>query len=171
MAVLHALVLTLALLAVVCLPAVVAAIVCADELLDRIAWTFDEWRENRRERRTISELDRAVEADVLASAVDLAEFDRGGRTSIEQIAADLHRLGGQRLGVATRSGVWHQAVLRAYDERLILASRCLGVAEHLADLDGVDLEIERVRVEGELQSAGMVLPSAGDTDQPQHRPR
>jgi hypothetical protein len=156
---LHALVLTLALLAVVCLPAVVAAIVCADELLDHIAVKFAEWREARQQRRTISRLDRAVEADSLTREIDLSEFDRDGRSSIEQIAADLHRLGGQRLGVATRSGVWHHAVLQAYDERLRLASRCLGVAEHLADLDGVDLEIERVRVEGELQGAGMVLPT------------
>jgi hypothetical protein len=48
-------------------------------------------------------------------------------------------------------------VLRAYDDRLRLASQCLGVAEHLQELDGIDLEIERVRVEGVLQAAGLAL--------------
>jgi hypothetical protein len=168
---LHALVLTLALLAVVCLPAVVAAIICADELIDRIACGLAEWREERRERRIISRLDRAVEADSLTREIDLSEFDRADRSSIEQIAADLRRLGGQRLGVASRSGVWHHAVLRAYDERLRLASRCLGVVEHLADLDGVDLEIERVRVEGQLQCAGMVLPTAATDERHRRRQR
>lgn len=155
----QAFVLALALLAVVCLPAVVAAIVCADELIDRVAWDFAERREVRRERRIINRLDRAVEADSLTRDVDLSEFDREDRASIEQIAADLRRIGGQRLGVATRSGVWHSAILQAYDERLRMACRCLGVTEHLADLEGVDLEIERVRVEGELQAAGLALPT------------
>ena len=42
---------------------------------------------------------------------------------------------------------------------LAQACRCLGLCEHLCDLHGVDLEIERLRVEGELQAAGLVLPS------------
>ena len=82
------------------------------------------------------------------------------RPTIEQIAADLHRLGRQRLGVATRSQVWQTAVTRAYDEQLRLACQCLGVDEHLSGLNGVDLEIERLRVEGELLAAGLRLPTA-----------
>ena len=50
--------------------------------------------------------------------------------------------------------------MRAYDERLRLACRCLEVPEHLAELEGIDLEIERVRVEGELIGAGLVLGAA-----------
>jgi hypothetical protein len=50
-------------------------------------------------------------------------------------------------------------VVRAYDERLQMASRCLGVAEHLDGLEGVDRDIERVRVETELESAGLSLRS------------
>ena len=162
----HALVLALALLAVVCLPAVVAAIICADELMERFARTVAGWRSTWRDRRTIRRLDRAVEADSLSRDLDLTGFDQADRMSIERIAADLHRLGGQRLGrhrpnlAVGRSSYWHEGLLRAYDERLRLASRALGVVEHLDDLDGFDLEIERIRVEGELQAAGLNLPTA-----------
>ncbi|GAB3154949.1 hypothetical protein GCM10027290_50300 [Micromonospora sonneratiae] len=164
MAVLHALVLVLALLAVVCLPAAVAAVICADELVDRITVRFAERRQRFRDRRTIRRLDRAIEADSLTRDVDLTGLD-DSRPPIERIAADLRRLGGQRLGsrrpeAARRSAYWHEGVLRAYDERLRLASRCLGVVEHLGELDGFDLEIERIRVEGELQAAGLALPTA-----------
>ena len=57
--------------------------------------------------------------------------------------------------------MWHTAVQRAYDDRLTVASRELHVEEYLAELTGVDLDIERVRVEGELQRAGMAV---GSTD-------
>jgi hypothetical protein len=85
--------------------------------------------------------------------------------TIEQLAADLRRLDRQRHGgVSTESAAWSAAVLQAYDDRLRLASRCLGVAEHLGSLGGMDREIERVRVEGELQAAGLALRSTA------HRP-
>lgn len=158
MTVVHALVLALALLALVCLPAVVAAMLYTDEFLDRQLRRVGERLDARRERRVINQLDRSMKS--LARDIDLAKLDSENRPAIEQIAADLRRLGGQRLSVATRSRVWQSAVLQAYDDRLRLASRCLGVAEHLGDLEGVDLEIERVRVEGELQAAGLILPTA-----------
>jgi hypothetical protein len=157
-AIVHAFALPLALLAVVCLPAVVAALVCADELIDRlICWNADR-RETGRLRRAINRLDRMFEMDPFTREIDFTEFDRMDHPAFERIAADLRRLGGQRLSVTGRSRLWQDAVLEAYDDRLRLASRCLGVAEHLGDLDGVDLEIERVRVEGELQAAGLILP-------------
>ncbi|WP_323373871.1 hypothetical protein [Plantactinospora alkalitolerans] len=159
MAIVHAFALPLAILAVVCLPAVVAALICADELVDRFVCWIVERRESGRLRRAINRLDRTFEVDSLNREIDLAEFDRVDHPSFERIASDLRRLGGQRLGVAGRSRLWQNAVLEAYDDRLRLASRCLGVAEHLGDLDGVDLEIERVRVEGELQAAGLILPA------------
>jgi hypothetical protein len=124
------------------------------------------WRSVRRQRRLIRHLDRSLRPTVdllsdadLRAGLELVDRDRTGRPAIEKIAADLRRLAAQRLGVAARSPVWHSAVLHAYDDRLRLASRCLGVAEHLSDLDGVDLAIERLRVEGELQAAGLVLPA------------
>lgn len=164
----HALALPLALLAVVCLPAVVAALICADEFIDRLVHGLAERREIGRLRRAINRLDRTFKVDSPVREVDVTEFDRVEHPAIERIAADLRRLGDQRLSVTGRSRVWQNAVREAYDDRLRLASRCLGVAEHLNDLDGVDLEIERVRVEGELQAAGLILASPPAGPRPGH---
>src|SRR5436305_10329791 len=81
----------------------------------------------------------------------------------ERVAADLRRLARQRTEVGTRSPVWFAAVHHAYDDRLRIACRELGIPEYLHDLDGVDLEIERVRVEGVLAQAGLRL-AAVDAD-------
>ena len=152
--------LVLAILAVCCLPAAFALLFCADEILDRVACRWAEWREQRRERRTIARLDRAIEADSLTRDIDLTAFDRPGRRPLEQLATDLRRLGGHRLAASDRSVVWHGAVIDAYDERLRAACRALGLSEHLSELDGVDREIERLRVEGLLHGAGLTLPAA-----------
>ena len=45
--------------------------------------------------------------------------------------------------------------------RLRIACRELGIEEHLGELSDMDLDIERVRVEGALQAAGIVLHTAG----------
>ena len=77
---------------------------------------------------------------------------------IEQLAFDLRRLDRQRRGGPTlESEAWLAAVLRAYDERLCLACECLSVPENLRPLAGMDREIERVRVEGALEAAGLEL--------------
>ncbi|MFF4876901.1 MULTISPECIES: hypothetical protein [unclassified Micromonospora] len=165
----RALMLALAFLAVASLPAAFALLFCADEILDRVVCGWSEWRERRRERRTIARLDRAIEADALTRDIDLSEFDRIDRRPLEQLAADLRRLGGQRLGGTGRSMVWHGAVLQAYDDRLRLACRALGITEHLAELTGVDQEIERVRVEGVLHAAGLALPAARAGHRQRHR--
>lgn len=162
----HIFVLAAALVALLCLPCIVAVIICAEELLDRAAWT----RRCRREDRALRRLDRSLD-----TPDQLTEPDQNNGTvpaprvpagpAIEQIAADLRRLDRQRHGgVTTESVAWLAAVLRAYDDRLTLASRCLGVAEHLHLLEGIDREIERVRVEGQLQAAGLALRSVA------HRP-
>ncbi|SCE85136.1 hypothetical protein GA0070214_102537 [Micromonospora chaiyaphumensis] len=159
----------LAILAVCCLPALFALVFCADEILDRVACGWAEWRERRRTRRTIARLDRAIEAESLTRDIDLTEFDRENRRPLEQLAVDLRRLGGHRLAAADRSVVWHGAVIDAYDERLRAACAALGIAEHLAELDGVDREIERVRVEGLLHAAGLTLPAARPGHHQRHR--
>jgi Flp pilus assembly protein TadB len=156
-AVVHTLVLLVALLALLFLPCVVAAVICADEILDRIAWAFAQRREARRERRVMADLEEALDGAMAAHRDALEAFEEAGQPAIQQVAADLRRLGSLRLGVATTSPVWHAAILRAYDDRLRLACQYLGVAEHLAQLGGVDLEIERVRVEGELLGLGLIL--------------
>lgn len=65
--------------------------------------------------------------------------------------------------------VWHGAVIDAYDERLRAACGALGIAEHLTELEGVDREIERVRVEGLLHAAGLTLPAARPGHHQRHR--
>ncbi|MDI6100530.1 hypothetical protein QLQ12_18120 [Actinoplanes sp. NEAU-A12] len=78
--------------------------------------------------------------------------------TIEQIAYDLRRLDHQRrTGPAVHSEVCLAAVMKAYDARLQLACRCLGITEFLDGLEGVERDIERVRVEGLLEAAGLVL--------------
>lgn len=144
----HTVVLALALVALVFLPCAVALLICADGAVARVRRRI----RGRRDRRALHILDRTL----THQSISLAALDEH-QPSIQQIAADLRRLDRQRLGIATRSKVWHAAVLLAYDDRLRLASRCLGVCEHLDQLDGVDLEIERVRVEGELEAAGLSL--------------
>ena len=153
----HIVVLTATLVALLCLPCIVAVIICADEVFDRTAWT----RGRRRETRALRRLDRSL----TNTPVPTMRVDAASGPTIEQIAADLRRLDRQRHGgIATESTAWLAAVLRAYDDRLCLASQCLGVAEHLHLLEGIDREIERVRVEGELQAAGLSLRSVA------HRP-
>ncbi|MET7467321.1 hypothetical protein ACFYON_05155 [Micromonospora sp. NPDC005686] len=163
------LLLALAIFTVCCLPALLALLFCADEIIDRVACGWAEWREQRRERRTIARLDRAIEAEALTRDIDLTEFDKGGRRPLEQLATDLRRLGGHRLAAVDRSVVWHGAVIEAYDERLRAACHALGIAEHLAELNGVDREIERVRVEGLLHAAGLTLPAARAAHHQRHR--
>ncbi|MFJ6198768.1 hypothetical protein [Micromonospora sp. NPDC092111] len=164
-----ALTLALAFLAVACLPAVIALCFCFDEIVDRAACGWAEWRERRRERRTIARLDRAVEADALTRDVDLTELDRADRQPLELIAADLRRLGRHRLAAGGRSVVWHGSVIDAYDDRLRAACRALDLAEHLGELAGVDREIERVRVEGLLVEMGLPLPAARAGPRPRDR--
>ncbi|HEY2949353.1 MAG TPA: hypothetical protein VGJ53_13330 [Micromonosporaceae bacterium] len=155
--------LVVALLALLVLPCVIAMAICIYDLLSNAHLSLRPWRD----RRALGRLDKALDQAQGAPAA-LAALDDPGRLSIGEIAADLRRLGGQRLGVATRNAVWYAAVLRAYDDKLRLACHALEVGEHLSELNGVDLEIERVRVEGELQAVGLVLrPAEGDRRQDQ----
>jgi hypothetical protein len=108
---------------------------------------------SRREWRRLARLDRCFDRH-LAAEVSPAS------PPFETVAADLRRLHSQRAGIALRSVVWFTAIERAYDERLRLACQRLGIDEHLDELTGVDREIERVRLEGELEAAGLTLHGA-----------
>jgi hypothetical protein len=150
-AITHIAVLATALLALLCLPCAVAVVVCADQLVARRFWT----RAGRQEIHALRCLDRELSAREL----ELQLPDR--ELTIEELVADLRRLDRQRRTSPTvDSVVWLAAVLRAYDQRLMLASRFLGVSEHLAQLDGMDREIERIRVEELLRAAGLRLRAA-----------
>jgi hypothetical protein len=173
MAVHQAVVLALALMALVAMPCVIALFICADNIFGRrrkprrrrpstrtrsVATTRQTWPPiwptAWQERWLLLRLDRALEQGPIKRRLTGATPEPRG-IPIEQIAVDLSRLDLQRLRLASHSRVWHIAVQRAYDDRLRLACGCLGLEQHLAELDGTDLEIERVRVEGELHAAGL----------------
>jgi hypothetical protein len=142
-------VLSAALLTLLCLPCAVAALVCADEMVVRRLWT----RRGRREMRALRRLDR-----VLGSDDPIPALAEPGAPCIEQIAHDLRRLSHQRRhGPTQHSEQWLAAVMQAYDQRLSLACHCLGLAEHLEPLEGMDRDLERLRVESALQAAGLAL--------------
>jgi hypothetical protein len=166
--------LALALVALVLLPCLVAVLV-----INVDTWHLPRRRRRRSRTRRITpqrsswqerwlliRLERALAREPADLRFILDAMGRSDRPSIEQIASDLRRLGRHRLGLATRNPVWYEAVHRAYDERLRLACGCLGIPQHMSELEGLDLEIERVRVEGELRAAGLFF---GGTD-PQRRP-
>jgi hypothetical protein len=77
---------------------------------------------------------------------------------LQQVAGDLHRLGLARIS-SVEGSARHVAVTKAYDRRLGHACRALDIEEHIADVDGLDLELERLRVEGALLQSGFVLAS------------
>ena len=95
-----------------------------------------------------------------AGAGSVAPHLRG--IPIEQLSADLRRL---RMAVATdqQRSATHQLANRvAYDQLLMQACEMLAVPH---DLDkttaGHERDIERIRVEAELERAGIVLSAAG----------
>lgn len=77
---------------------------------------------------------------------------------IERIARDLRRLRGQ---VSRREGepvARHRGVVAAYDGALVDACSALGIATDLTALpDGADRDAERLRVETEVERAGIDL--------------
>lgn len=148
----HALAVAVALVALACLPCAVALfITSADEYMEY---------SSRAVRRGWRRCRRGLSAHRGFGWLAPYEPPQPVGPPIEQIAADLRRLSGQRLGIATRSTVWFVAVQRAYDDRLRLACHALEIEQHLDDLQGVDLEIERVRIEGELIAAGVSFGTA-----------
>ena len=105
---------------------------------------------SRRQRRGLARLDKCFGAEPTPQLTP-------DTLPIEKVAADLRRLRRQRAGIAQRSPVWRAAIEDAYDDRLCLACERLGIDRHLTELSGFDREIERVRLEGELEAAGITL--------------
>jgi hypothetical protein len=150
---------------------VCALLMSADEIMYRVGETLRGWKRRVQERRSglggrwsRTRLGRRWQLSRVGRRVDEvapARVQRAVGPPIEQVAGDLRRLNRLRESVATRSRVWFVAVQEAYDEGLCIACLQLGVEEHLSELAGVDLELERLRVEGELQRAGLVLRNAG----------
>ncbi|MFF5080623.1 hypothetical protein ACFY36_26520 [Actinoplanes sp. NPDC000266] len=148
MALVHIAVLTAALVVLISVPYAVAAAIRRDEARRR-----RDASRNSSEGRDLRLLDRHLQCND-----PVAALARRGPAPIEQLAFDLRRLHReQRGGLSLGSHKWTAAVLTAYDERLCMACECLGVRENLRPLDGLDRELERVRVESELEAAGLEL--------------
>ena len=149
MVVTHAAVLTTAFGALLCLPCAVLVAIRSDRALLRRGWT----RRSRTERAALRCLDQGLRDRVPAPI-------RSTALSLEQATAELRRLDQQRqTGPTSGSELWLAAVLRAYDEWLQVACCCLGVTQQLSALDGIDLDVERLRVESELTAAGLQVRS------------
>jgi hypothetical protein len=76
---------------------------------------------------------------------------------IERLAADLRRLSASLLDPEPCSAVRRGAVVMAYDQTLRAACAALGIRQHLDELDGLDRELERLLVEGRLETAGLII--------------
>lgn len=87
----------------------------------------------------------------------LSSRDAPSRARIERLAADLRRLSDSLLDPAPCSAIRHGAVLMAYDQTLCAACVALGIRQYLQELDGLDRELERLVVEGRLETAGLVI--------------
>lgn len=147
-AIAHIVVLSSALVTLLGVPCAVTAVRRADDLARRRLWA----RHREEDNRALRELDRAfhgVDAREVLAALKAA--------SLDQIEHDLRRLNHARRTEAAESPAWRDAVERAYDLRLCLACECLGLDEHLEPLEGMDRELERMRVESTLQAAGLSL--------------
>ena len=141
---------------VVVLAGALVAVLCALMLVVRRQMQ-SAWRGNRADRRALRRLDRTINQP---PAVDRLTVERR-LPPVEQIAAELRRLDRQRRhGLSNESEMWSAAVATAYDAWLLAACRRLNITEHLSSLAGIDRDIERVRVEGQLQTAGLNLRSA-----------
>lgn len=79
------------------------------------------------------------------------------RHGIERISADLCRLHRIMLTTPQHTAVRHNALILAYDDVLRQACEALGVDQHLAEVAGMHRELERLRVEGALENAGLVI--------------
>jgi hypothetical protein len=109
----------------------------------RAAGRRREWaRRPLEETQALRELDRALQRCDEQPLLDDAPAQQ-----VDDIARELRRLDRQRRGGPTlESRRWLEAVIQAYDDGLCRACRCVGVQEHLEPLEGMDREIERVRV-------------------------
>lgn len=95
--------------------------------------------------------------DNIAHWHDVRKLRHTGRP-IERIAADLRRLRHSVRTDADRSAVHQMADLQAYDQVLVQACEMLQIEHELTEaLIGIDRDIERIRMEASLESAGVVL--------------
>jgi hypothetical protein len=175
-----ALPLTLGVIALIGMPAAIAAVICADEVVESVRQRAEQVRDSWQEQRTLDRLERAFAPAPpagppwAAAAKVASEAIVTARDSVAQFAV-------QRLNAAGFAPGWlpvpvvstvvpaprFEEIVAAlhelprahpdYDEALVAACHCLNIPEHLAEVAGLDLEIERLRVEGALAAAGLSL--------------
>jgi biopolymer transport protein ExbB/TolQ len=122
----------------------ILSVVVYDLLVGRWDGGLRRWRERRN--------------SAAAHRQAVRELRRQQGVPIEQLAADLRRLRAI-LGADSHRSAAHQMGNRlAYDKLLIQVSETLAI-EHELDGDSVGFErdIERIRVEAELERAGLML--------------
>lgn len=166
MAVVETVAILLALTALALLPCLVVLVIFADAFANVVR------RQRRRIYRAGPPAPRSMVQSARASSApgstavapvppapgEIEPLDPAG-PPLEQIAAEIHRLTSARRSAAAGTARFIAAT-RAYDRRLGHACRALEIEERLSDLTGLDLELERLRVEDDLVNAGFVL----DTD-------
>jgi hypothetical protein len=177
-----ALPLTLGVIALVGMPGAIAAVICADDVVAQVRSRAEQVRESWHEQRTLDRLERAFAPAPpagppwVAAARVATDAIGSARESMVQFAAE--RLSAVGLAPAwlpqpapagTPLVPFEEIVDRlrelprddvGYDQALRDVCQCLGIDEHLTEVDGLDLQIERVRVEGALIAAGVVLAEA-----------
>ena len=122
----------------------VGVVLLCDLLAGRWDAAISNWRESRRQK---AERRRNLRAMRSQQGVPL-----------EQVAANLRRLRGVLSVDAHRSAVHQIGNRLAYDQVLIQASEMLQIEHDLAKHSaGMERDIERLRVEAELERAGVVL--------------
>lgn len=127
----------------------VGLVLLCDLLAGRWDAAISNWRESRRQK---AERRRNLRA-----------MRRQQGVPLEQVAANLRRLRGVLTVDAHRSAVHQIGNRRAYDQVLIQASEMLQIEHDLAKHSaGMERDIERLRVEAELERAGVVLSDRRD---------
>jgi hypothetical protein len=172
--------LTLGVMALIGMPAAIAAAICADEVVESVKQRAEQVKESWQEQRALDRLERAFASAPpagppwAAAARVASEAIASARDTVTQFAA-------QRLTAAGFAPGWLPvpavstvtppqrfeeivASLRElprahpdYDAALVAACHCLSISEHLAQVSGLDMEIERLRMEGALAAAGVRL--------------
>lgn len=174
-----ALPLTLGVMALIGMPAAIAAAICADDVVTHVRGKAERVRESWLEQRTLDRLERAFAPAPPAGPPWVAAARVAG-VAIGTARESVVQLATQSLNAVGIAPAWlpqpapagpplvpfEQIVDRlreldradaGYDQALRDACQCLGIDEHLTEVGGLDLQIERVRVEGALIAAGVVL--------------
>ena len=117
-------------------------------LWDLLAGRWDESLKRFRERQTISAEHRRT----------LRALRRIHGAPLERLAADLRRLREVVRGDAHRSAAQQLGNRLAYDQVLMQACSMLEIEHELSEqTSGMERDIERFRVEAELERAGMTV--------------